>query len=139
MGRPKTANQTQSLFHATSAFSAIQIHRDGFWVYPTSVYSGKTGLFGQGTYVISWMHFPMHSGIHLMLKRRGAFPGSIVQWYVMEYVRTNCCDLDVEHVCPIRGVDMVKSLQTCSKTARIGDSMFVWRQPTNMKIMGFGD
>ena len=34
---------------------------------------------------------------------------------------------------------MVKSLQTCSKTARIGDSMFVWRQPTNMKIMGFGD
>ena len=89
--------------------------------------------------VISWMHFPMHSGIHLMLKRRGAFPASIVQWYVRNRVRTYCCDPDARHVCPIRGDNMVKSLQTYSKTARNADSMFVWRQPTNMKIMGFGD
>ena len=47
MGQAKSESQTFSLFHGTSALSAIKIDCDGFFVYDTSIHGGKTGIFGQ--------------------------------------------------------------------------------------------
>ena len=131
MGTQKTESQTMSLYHGTSAQSAIEIGLHGFFVYHTSCHGGKTGLFGQGALMDGFQYAKRH-------------PPDADQFYYLEW--KNCpvvveyrCDPDLDHICPRDKVHKGKCLQTYNKTAIYGDSMYVWRHPINMYILGFGD
>ena len=92
MGEAKSESQTFSLFHGTSALSAIKIDCDGFFVYDTSIHGGKTGIFGQA----------LLTDALLYAKRKP--PTSVVEndeflsWEQCPVVIEYACDPDQEHV-----------------------------------------
>ena len=131
MGGQKTESQTMSLFHGTSAQSAIGIHLDGFFVYETSSHGGKTGLFGQGDLMDGLQYAKRHPP--------DVDPCNYLEWKNCPMVVEYRCDPDLDHICPRDKVHKGKCLQTYNKTAVNRGSMYVWRHPTNMYILGFGD
>ena len=130
MGKSNTKTQIQSVFYGTSVSSAIDIHRNGFYVDPTSVHFGNTGLFGYGNLseaLVDAKRHPPHVKEEMSL--------SLKCPVVIEYR----CDPGVDDVDPNSKVPMGKKLQPLSKTSKMQNDRFVWKQPPKMKIMGFGD
>ena len=99
MGSKKFESQTFSLFHATSAQSAIKIHMDGFFVFDTSSHGGKTGIFGQDQL----------TGAFQYAKREPPSWGvdeDFLSWKQCPVVVEYACDPDQEHVCPKRMINI---------------------------------
>ena len=128
MGRVAYETQTKRVYHGTSLRSALQIYKEGFIVFDTSMHGGKSGFFCQESALGAWVYAKTNQNDGEDLDARHTT-------VILEAM----ADPDRDYFDEVKAGYRGKCLRHYNTEASYKDTLWVWQAPVGSIIQGFGD